>query len=231
MNIGIDFTRFALTLGALELVPNGRSLKSKRISPYFFNTGLFNTGSSAAKLAASFAEMLYAADQDFCLGSDGFDVVFGPAYKGVPLAVSVAIALSVKYPSRFGSVGFSFNRKEAKDHGEGGIIVGASLAGKRVVIVDDVMTTGTSSGEAVSIIRAQGGTVVGTAIAFDRMERGGEESGLSATQAFTKNYGVPVFAVATLDDLIAHLKEGAAHYQGGPETLPRILAYKDEYGV
>lgn len=231
MSIGIDFVRYTLSIGALELVPNGRQLKSKRISPYFFNTGLFNTGSTAGRLAASYAEMLYQAQQDLRLASDSFDVVFGPAYKGVPLAVSIAIALSAKYPSGFGNIGFAFNRKEEKDHGEGGIIVGASLAGRRAVIVDDVMTSGKSSNEAVSITRIQGGTVVGAALAFDRMERGVDESGLSATQAFTKNYGAPVFAVATLDDLIAHLQVCAADYQGGVEALPRILAYKEEYGV
>lgn len=205
------FVAYALSIGALELLPNGRELKSGRISPYFFNSGLFNTGESISNLAKAYSA---AAQDEFHP-----DVVFGPAYKGIPLATSVAQAIG-------GKVGYAFNRKEAKDHGEGGIIVGASLAGKNVLIVDDVMTTGTSSGEAVEIIRANGGIPIGCVIAFDRQERG-KEGNQSAVQGFEENYGIAVRAAATLSDLIGLLLRTG----GRGEMLEKILEYRKEYGV
>ncbi|MFZ2167485.1 MAG: orotate phosphoribosyltransferase [Minisyncoccia bacterium] len=208
-----QFVEYALKIGALELVPEGRKLKSGRISPYFFNSGLFNTGETISKLAEAYFAAMY---NPFLL-----DVIFGPAYKGIPLAVAVAQIIG-------GDVGYAFNRKEAKDHGEGGIIVGASIRGNNVVIVDDVMTTGTSSGEAVEIIRANGGTPIGCIIAFDRLERG-KETDLSAVQEFQRNYGIPVRAAATLADLISVLEK--SEKASDAVALGMILKYRDEYGV
>lgn len=212
------FIAYALGLGAIELLPNGRQLKSGRISPYFFNSGLFNTGESLTNLAKG-----YAATWE---GMRCPEVIFGPAYKGIPLATATAQAMS-------SNSGYAFNRKEAKDHGEGGIIVDSSLVGKSVLIVDDVMTTGTSSGEAVEIIRANGGVPIGCVIAFDRQERS-KDSANSAVQEFENNYGVPVRAVATLSDLIGFLSETSSSQHAEPEVrviLGKILAYKNEYGV
>lgn len=211
------FIAYALHIGALELLPEGRALKSGRISPYFFNSGLFNTGETITNLALAYA----AAASEFTP-----EIVFGPAYKGIPLATALAQAIG-------GNVGYAFNRKEAKDHGEGGIIVGASLAGKNVLIVDDVMTTGTSSGEAVEIIRANGGIPIGCVIAFDRQERG-KEGIHSAVQEFEQTYGITVRAAATLSDLISLLRHTLAEspddHQVG-EMLEEILAYRKAYGV
>lgn len=212
-----NFIAYALSIGALELLPEGRELKSKRISPYFFNSGLFNTGDSITQLATAYA----SAALEFSP-----DVIFGPAYKGIPLAVAVAQAIG-------GDVGYAFNRKEAKDHGEGGIIVGASsLTGKRVLIVDDVMTTGTSSGEAVEIIRAHGGIPIAAVIAFDRQERS-KDGTLSAVQEFEEKYQIPVRASATLAGLIAFLQSQPAESgdDENGEILEKIISYQNQYGV
>lgn len=211
------FVAYALRIGALELLPQGRELKSKRVSPYFFNSGLFNTGDTLSSLARAYV----AAASEF--NPEG---VFGPAYKGIPLATAVAQALA-------GNIGYSFNRKEAKDHGEGGIIVGASVVSKRILVVDDVMTTGTSSGEAVEIIRANGGIPVAAVIAFDRQERG-KEGVLSAVQEFEQVYGIPVRAAATLSDLISLLKEASSRSTLTAEVglvLEKMLEYRSRYGV
>lgn len=210
------FVKYALHVRALELLPEGRKLKSGRISPYFFNSGLFNTGETITHLAQAYA----AAARSFPRP----DVVFGPAYKGIPLATAVAQAIG-------GNVGYAFNRKEAKDHGEGGIIVGAPLAGKTVLIVDDVMTTGTSSGEAVEIIRANGGTPIGCVIAFDRQERG-KENELSAVLEFELTYEIEVAAAATLTDLITVLRRTpvVSGDDWAGEILEKILTYRAEYG-
>lgn len=211
------FVGYALQIGAMELIPGGRKLKSGRMSPYFFNSGLFKTGHDLAELATAYAKLIYIGDRP--------KVIFGPAYKGITLAAAIAVTLG-------NSIEYAFNRKEIKDHGEGGIVVGASLEEKKVCIADDVMTTGTSSGEAVDIIRANGGTPIACVIAFDRQERG-NEGNRSAVQEFEKNYGIPVRAVATLADLIAYLQ--TAVNDGGPDrigkALDSILAYQRMYGV
>ena len=219
MSSATEFVQYALSINALELVLGGRKLKSGRISPYFFNSGLFCTGESISMLADAYVapmEKFYP------------DVVFGPAYKGIPLAVAVSQAID-------GDVGYAFNRKEEKDHGEGGIMIGANLEGMDVAIVDDVMTTGTSSGEAVEMVRRAKGNPICCVIAFDRQERG---SGiLSAVQEFERNYQIPVIAAATLTDLIAVIQEKIerqamwSRMLDASSILQDILEYKKQYGV
>ncbi len=225
MSIGTRFVSHALKIGALELLPKGRELKSGRLSPYFFNSGLFNTAETLRKLATGYAERAISIIDE--VGQP--DVIYGPAYKGIPLVVATAVQFAA-LSEYWEDVGYTFNRKEEKDHGEGGILVGAPISGKRVMIVDDVMTTGTSSGEAVKLVKEAEGIPICCLIAFDRKERGTDESGLSATQAFTKNYGLPVFSIATLHDLISVLKTNP-QIPKGAETLPKVLEYQKQYGV
>ncbi len=187
--------------------------KAGRMSPYFFNAGLFNDGASLKKLGEFYASAITASGL-------AFDGLFGPAYKGIPLAAAVAIA----FASGGRNIPFSYNRKEAKDHGEGGSIVGAPLAG-RVLIVDDVISAGTSVRESVELIRAAGATPCGVAIALDRMERGLGE--LSAVQEVSRDYGIPVIGIVNLDDLAQHL-DGKPDWR---DTLTAIQAYRDRYGV
>jgi orotate phosphoribosyltransferase len=187
--------------------------KAGRMSPYFFNAGLFNDGVSLKKLGEFYASAITASGL-------AFDGLFGPAYKGIPLAAAVAIA----FASGGRNIPFSYNRKEAKDHGEGGSIVGAPLAG-RVLIVDDVISAGTSVRESVELIRAAGATPCGVAIALDRMERGLGE--LSAVQEVSRDYGIPVIGIVNLDDLAQHL-DGKPDWR---DTLTAIQAYRDRYGV
>jgi orotate phosphoribosyltransferase len=187
--------------------------KAGRMSPYFFNAGLFNEGVSLKKLGEFYADAISASDL-------AFDGLFGPAYKGIPLAATVAIA----FAAAGRNMPFSYNRKEAKDHGEGGTIVGAKLTG-RILIVDDVISAGTSVRESVELIRAAGATPCGVAIALDRMERGLGE--LSAVQEVSRDYGIPVISIVNLNDLAQHL-------DGKPEwvdTLNSIKTYRDRYGV
>jgi orotate phosphoribosyltransferase len=187
--------------------------KAGRMSPYFFNAGLFDDGVALKKLGEFYASSITASGL-------AFDGLFGPAYKGIPLAASVAIAFAASGRN----VPFSYNRKEAKDHGEGGSIVGAPLAG-RVLIVDDVISAGTSVRESVELIRAAGATPCGVAIALDRMERGLGE--LSAVQEVSRDYGIPVLAIVTLNDLAQHL-DGKLAWR---DTLAAIQIYRDQYGV
>jgi orotate phosphoribosyltransferase len=189
-------------------------LKSGRVSPYFFNAGLFNRGSDLVRLGRYYAEAIVDSGLEF-------ELIFGPAYKGIPLAAAVAIALQTEHGR---DLPWAFNRKEAKDHGEGGNIVGAPLQG-RVLIVDDVITAGTAIRESVDIIHAAGAEPVAVAIALDREERGrGDRSAIQEVEA---EFGLQVLRVARLTDLIAMLDaEGS-----DPEHLAALRAYRDEYGV
>src|SRR5574340_483941 len=190
-----DFIRFAVQQKVLRF--GEFQTKAGRLSPYFFNAGLFNDGASLGQLAQFYARTLLAAERS---GRVRFDMLFGPAYKGITLASATAVALA----QGGRNVAFAFNRKEAKDHGEGGTLIGAPLAG-RVVIVDDVISAGTSVRESVELIRAHGAEPAGVMIALDRQERGSGE--LSATQEVTQGYGIPVVSIATLDDMVGYLRQ------------------------
>ena len=190
------------------------TLKSGRISPYFFNAGLFNSGYALAELGSCYAQTIIENDIDY-------DVLFGPAYKGIPLVAAIAYALSVNHDI---DKPYAFNRKEAKDHGEGGLIVGAQLNGK-VLIVDDVITAGTAIREAVDIIQAEGARTSAVLIALDRQEKGQGE--LSAIQEVHRDYGIEVFSIITMADLIDYL-EGDDSFG---EYLDAMRNYRREYGI
>src|SRR5699024_2561376 len=213
------FVHFALEQGVLKF--GEFRVKSGRTSPYFFNAGLFNTGASLGRLAEFYAHSLLAADVSF-------DMLFGPAYKGIPLASATAVALS--RPGVAGrDIPYAFNRKEAKAQGEGGQVVGAPLQG-RVIIIDDVITAGTSVGESVDTIRAAGATPAGVLIALDRMEIAGSPDSSarrSAVQEVGQRYGMPVISIASLDDILAVL-EGDADLARHQEA---VAAYRLQYGV
>ena len=187
--------------------------KAGRLSPYFFNAGLFDDGEALKRLGEFYATRILESGLVF-------DGLFGPAYKGIPLAASVAIALAAAGRN----VPFTYNRKEAKDHGEGGSLVGAKLQG-RILIVDDVISAGTSVRESVELIRAAGAVPCGVSIALDRMERGQGE--LSAVQEVARDYGMPVVSIANLDDLAAHLQGREAWL----DTLSAIQRYREAYGI
>ncbi|HUG97865.1 MAG TPA: orotate phosphoribosyltransferase [Gammaproteobacteria bacterium] len=207
------FIGLALARGALKF---GRfTLKSGRESPYFFNAGLFNTGAALAALGACYADAIAAARLEF-------DVLFGPAYKGIPLATATAIALAGRHGR---DLPWVFNRKEAKDHGEGGNLVGAPLAG-RVLIVDDVITAGTAIRESVGIIRAAGAAACGVLLALDRQERGRGER--SAVQEVEQEFGLPVVSIITLADLLEDLESRAGVDQG---RLAALRDYRERYGI
>ncbi|UCE90056.1 MAG: orotate phosphoribosyltransferase [Pseudomonadota bacterium] len=206
------FIEFALDCDVLRF---GRfTLKSGRISPYFFNAGLFNTGSALARLGQFYA----AAIRDNAIE---FDILFGPAYKGIPLAASCAVALAEHHDL---DVPYCFNRKEAKDHGEGGNIVGAPLEG-RVLIIDDVITAGTAVRESMDIIASAGADPAGVVIALDRQERG--QGKHSAIQEVEHSYGIPVLSIVTLTDLIAFLEQRP----DSKAQLEAVRAYRAEYGI
>ncbi len=209
-------TRFLqLALRAEALRFGEFTLKSGRVSPYFFNAGRFDSGRTLAELAACYVDALNASGIEF-------DVLFGPAYKGIPLATAVAC----DYAGRGHDLPLSFNRKEAKTHGEGGMLIGAPLAGRRVLIVDDVITAGTAIREALTLIRDAGGIPAGIVIALDRQEIAGTESAQSAAQAVTAESGIPVIAVAGLDDLLAFVGESAELH----DYRDHLLAYQARYG-
>ncbi|MCG5540601.1 MULTISPECIES: orotate phosphoribosyltransferase [unclassified Halorhodospira] len=208
-----EFIRFALDRGVLRF---GRfTLKSGRESPYFFNTGLFNSGEALSRLGRCYVEALARAQVDF-------DLVFGPAYKGIPLATALSMALA---ETRSRDVPYAFDRKEAKDHGEGGRLVGAPVDGRRAVIVDDVISSGGSIREAAELITAEGGRVAAVAIALDRKERGANE--VSAVHEVEQALGAPVVPIITLD----HLETYLAEHGGKGETLDAIRQYRSRYGA
>ncbi|EOW7219061.1 orotate phosphoribosyltransferase [Cronobacter sakazakii] len=207
-----QFIEFALNKQVLKF--GEFTLKSGRQSPYFFNAGLFNTGRDLALLGRFYAEALVDSGVDF-------DLLFGPAYKGIPIATTTAVALAEHHER---DVPYCFNRKEAKDHGEGGNLVGSPLQG-RFMLVDDVITAGTAIRESMEIIQANGATLAGVMISLDRQERGRGE--LSAIQEVERDYGCQVIAIITLNDLIAYLAEK-------PEManhLAAVEAYRQQYGV
>jgi len=206
-----EFLDFALNIGVLRF--GEFTLKSGRISPYFFNAGLFNTGQSLARLGRYYAQAIVDSGIQF-------DVLYGPAYKGIPLAAVTAAALSEHHNI---DVPYAFNRKEAKDHGEGGIIVGHQLTGK-VMIIDDVISAGTSVRESVDIITQQGAETGGVVIALDRQERG--KGDLSAIQEVERDFGIPVAAIVRLESLVEYLQADTAN----SEYLEKIQQYRDQYG-
>jgi len=213
----VDFSREFIEFACQRSVLRFGEFKTKagRLSPYFFNAGLFNDGASLARLCGFYARAILAA-------AVSCDMLFGPAYKGIPLAAGTAMALA----GQGQNLPYCYNRKEAKDHGEGGMTIGADLAG-RVLIIDDVISAGTSVRESVDIIRAAGAVPAGVVIALDRMERGSGAEKRSAVQEVQQNFGMPVISVANLDDLIGFL-------QGSPELqkyLPAVTQYRVQYGA
>jgi len=207
-----EFIDFALDCGVLRF--GEFKLKSGRISPYFFNSGLFNTGGRLARLGHFYAEAILASDV-------AFDMLYGPAYKGIPLVTAAATALAQRH-SR--DLPYAFNRKEAKDHAEGGTIVGSPLQG-RVLIIDDVISAGTSVGESVEIIKNAGAMPIGVVIALDRQERG--QGSISAVQEVEGRYDLRVFSIAKLETLIAYLTDK----QEAQNHLQAIRVYRERYGV
>ncbi len=207
-----EFIRFAIERGVLRF--GEFTLKSGRTSPYFFNAGLFNTGSALAQLGRFYAAAVADSGIDF-------DVIFGPAYKGIPLAAATAISLAEHHQR---DLPWCFNRKEAKDHGEGGTLVGAPLTG-RVLIVDDVITAGTAIREVMQIIQAQGAQAAGVLIALNRQERG--KGQLSAIQEVEHDYGMPVVSIVSLTQVLDYLAQDELL----KKHLPDVAAYRDQYGI
>jgi orotate phosphoribosyltransferase len=217
-NLAKDFVSFSVEAGVLRF--GEFKTKAGRLSPYFFNSGLFDDGAKLGRLAEFYARRLLASGVEF-------DMLFGPAYKGITLASATAVALA----GLGRNVPFCHNRKEAKDHGEGGLMVGAPLKG-RVVIIDDVITDGASKRESVDMIRAAGAEPVSVLIAMDRMERKGSDDNLSArssVEEFEAAYGMPVLAIATLADLLQYLQTNDD--PALRSHLARATAYRDRYGV
>ncbi len=207
-----DFIEFAISRGVLKF---GRfTLKSGRISPYFFNAGLFNKGRDLAMLGRFYAAALVDAGIDF-------DVLFGPAYKGIPIATATAVALADHYDI---DTPYCFNRKEAKDHGEGGVLVGSALSG-RIMLVDDVITAGTAIRESMTLISAHGAQLCGVLIALDRQEKGQAE--LSAIQEVERDFATTVVSIITLSDLMDYLASTSCHQ----DSLQAITQYREQYGV
>ena len=206
-----EFIAFAIARGALRF--GNFKLKSGRQSPYFFNTGAFDSGTALERLGCAYAAAIVAHAPEF-------DVLFGPAYKGIPLGTAVAIALAREHGR---DVPLCFNRKEAKDHGEGGMLLGAALAG-RVLIVDDVISAGTSVGESMRLIQAAGASAVGVMISLDRQERG--QGQRSAVQEVEQLHGIPVGSIVGLDDIVRYLESIGGH----ATELAAIATYRRTWG-
>lgn len=207
-----DFIHFAIQQNVLKF--GEFTLKSGRTSPYFFNAGLFSSGQSLSALGSFYAQALKKGQIDY-------DILFGPAYKGIPLASATAIALARDFQQ---DVPYAFNRKEAKDHGEGGNIVGTPLAGK-IMIIDDVITAGTAIREVIDIIRQQGAEPAGVLVALDRQEKGKGE--LSAIQEVERDYQIPVTSIVRLEHLLEFLNTDSRY----SEHLPTVAKYRETYGI
>jgi orotate phosphoribosyltransferase len=207
-----EFIDLCVRLGVLKF--GAFTLKSGRESPYFFNAGLFNTGAAINAVGRAYAAALAGSDLDF-------DMVFGPAYKGIPLVTVTAAAMAEQHGR---NLPFAYNRKEAKDHGEGGSIVGSTLSG-RVLIIDDVITAGTAIRESIDIIKQGGAVPAGVLLALDRQERA-PTGLLSAVQEVRESYGIPVLAVISLQDLMAHMSAS-----GQEADLENMRAYRARYGL
>lgn len=207
-----EFIEFALEKEVLKF--GEFTLKSGRISPYFFNAGLFNTGRDLARLGRFYAMALVESDIDY-------DVLFGPAYKGIPIATTTAVALADHHDT---DKPYCFNRKEAKNHGEGGNLVGSALEG-RIMLVDDVITAGTAIRESMEIIQANGADLAGVLVAIDRQEKGKGE--LSAIQEVERDFGCSIISIVSLTDLISFLEEKG----GNAEQLESVKAYRVEFGI
>ena len=207
-----QFLTFAIDIGVLKF--GEFTLKSGRQSPYFFNSGLFNSGGSLAKLGSFYAQTIVASNLEF-------DMIYGPAYKGIPLASALSIALANDYDRDYP---YAFNRKEVKDHGEGGIIVGSPLQGK-VLIIDDVISAGTSVRESIDIINAQGAEPAGVVIALDRQEVGTTD--MTAIQEVENDFGIPVFSIVCMGHLIDYLEQKPDMQ----EYMAAIKTYREKYGA
>ncbi|GAA5000522.1 orotate phosphoribosyltransferase [Acinetobacter puyangensis] len=205
------FIDLALSRGVLKF--GEFTLKSGRVSPYFFNAGLLNDGEALSLLAQGYADQL--------INCEHVDVIFGPAYKGIPFVAATAVALMQHHQK---SVPWGFNRKEAKDHGEGGVLVGAAVAGKKVWIIDDVITAGTAIREVVNILKHAGAEIAGVLVALDRQERGQGE--LSAIQEVQKELDIPVHALISMKDLMDYLDA-----KGEAQALAAMQAYRAQYGI
>ena len=194
------------------------TLKSGRVSPYFYNAGLFHSGFLLTAIGSAFAAAIAESGLEF-------DVLFGPAYKGIPLAAVAAVELTRLNPAKYGELGYTYNRKEKKDHGEGGTIVGAPLKGKRVLILDDVITAGTAIRGAVEIINEAEGKLVGAVVNLDRQERG--KGAESAIQEVERDFGIPVVTVISMSDIIAYVR-----VKGGMEKeLAGMEEYRAQWGI
>ncbi|KAF2019280.1 orotate phosphoribosyltransferase [Aaosphaeria arxii CBS 175.79] len=221
-----DFIKTCVSAGALKF--GTFTLKSKRVSPYFFNAGLFHRADLLRSISSAYAHTL----KDYGTSNPEFqwDVLFGPAYKGIPLAAASVDKLADLDLEKYGKKSYSFNRKEAKTHGEGGNIVGASLKGQKIVIVDDVITAGTAIREAIDIIKKEGGELVGIIVAFDRLEKtpsATDDDGTprpSAIGEVRKQYGIPVLSILTLDDVVEYLRG-----LGSEDDLKRLDEYREKY--
>ena len=224
MSLQHQFIEFALDTNVLRF--GEFKTKAGRLSPYFFNLGLFNTGKTLSKLAEFYAQTLLSARKE---GKIEFDMIFGPAYKGIPLAAAVAVKLA-----EMGcDIPYAFNRKEAKDHGEGGMIIGAPLQGK-VIVIDDVISAGTSVRESVRLIESAGAQPSGVLIALDRMEKGGnaeQMTEVSAVQDVVNTFHMPVISIINLDDLLAFMDEDTPMAQQARAYKNAVQAYRDRYGA